>query len=96
VDDDTVRQQAPAAEAELLDLPFESDMKSFAGGSTAPAAAAGMMLGPSRLSLVFDPLAGPAFVPACCALCMQVQALPPCFDPKSTHVLLNIFGDPGL
>jgi hypothetical protein len=56
VDDDTVQQQAPAAEAgaELLDLPFESDMKSFTGGSTGsitPAAAAGTMLGPSRLSL---------------------------------------------
>lgn len=52
VDDDTVRQ-APAAEAQRLDLPFESDMKSFTGGSTGSSAAAGNsnmqpQLGPSK------------------------------------------------
>lgn len=48
VEDDRVQQQAPAAEAGRLDLPFESDMKSFTGGSSGgAAAAAGIMLGPS-------------------------------------------------
>jgi hypothetical protein len=55
LDDERSRQQAPAAEAELLDLPFESDMKSFSGGSTAAAPPAGSWLGPSESS---------AFMPA--------------------------------
>lgn len=51
VDDDTVRQQAPAAEAQRLDLPFESDIKTFSGGSTAAAAAGVPGLGPSESTL---------------------------------------------
>lgn len=52
VDDDTVRQQAPAAEAQRLDLPFESEMKSYSGGSTGGTAAAGTLLGPSKSTLI--------------------------------------------
>lgn len=54
VDDDAVGQQAPAAEAQRLDLPFETDMKTFSGGSTGStaAAAAGVPgLGPSESTL---------------------------------------------
>lgn len=50
VEDDTARQQA-LAEAGGLDLPFESDIKTFSGGSTASTAAAGNWLGPSECRL---------------------------------------------
>lgn len=51
--DDNVqqRQPAPAAEAQRLNLPFESDMQTFTGGSTAGSGrstAATTQLGPSE------------------------------------------------
>jgi hypothetical protein len=94
VDDDTVQQQAPAAEAgaELLDLPFESDMKSFTGGSTGsitPAAAAGTMLGPSRLSLE-KPSAWSSFGTCMLSSLHHMQVLLPCMNPNSTQVMSTI------
>jgi hypothetical protein len=51
-DDD--RAAAPAVEAQRLDLPFESELRSYSGGSTAAGGnsknSAGGALGPSELS----------------------------------------------